>query len=91
MSGNEATRRAALIAVVAGGWQSDLNFEEFILNSNGGVEQNGANISARPFFLCTAVALSLSGLEVCTVFSLFSLPLLHVGMSLSGKTSMTAA
>ena len=82
LDGNEAARRAALIAILAGGWQSDLNLEEFILNSNGDVQQNGANIPARPFVLCTAVALSLSGLEVCTVFRLLSLPLLHVGMSL---------
>jgi hypothetical protein len=35
LDGNEATRREALIATLADGLQSDINFEELILNSNG--------------------------------------------------------
>jgi hypothetical protein len=49
LDGNEAARWAALIAILAGGWQSDINFEEFTLYSNGDAQRNGANIPARPF------------------------------------------
>jgi hypothetical protein len=46
---NEAARRAALIAMMAGGWQSDMNFEGYTLNSNGDVQLDGSNIPDRLF------------------------------------------